>query len=265
MKNTRQAVAPATVFMTDKDFEKKDGTSLYWLGNGGAMVNSHGTILLIDPLLEGYDMPLLIDMPLDPKNVPHVDAVLLSHVDNDHYSKETCIDLKPVCSSYHASGYVVSCLKEECGIEGTSHEIGEIFQVGPVEVRTTPCDHCWQRNMPEYQYRTWEDKEYMGFYLTTPEGKVWYVGDSRLMEEQLQQDPPAVIFLDFSDNGVHIGLENARKLADTYPEAKLILIHWGCVDAPDFTPFNGNPKDIIDYVKNPERVLVLAPGEEYRM
>ena len=43
------------------------GTSLYWLGGGGALVVSRGTSIMIDPVLEGFDMPLLIDQPLTPK------------------------------------------------------------------------------------------------------------------------------------------------------------------------------------------------------
>ncbi len=31
-------------------------------------------------------MPLLINMPIAPKDVPHLDAVLITHCDNDHYS-----------------------------------------------------------------------------------------------------------------------------------------------------------------------------------
>ena len=63
------------------------------------MINDHGTVIMIDPLLEGFDMPLLIDMPIDVKDVPHVDAILVSHVDNDHYSRSTCRDLKDVCKA----------------------------------------------------------------------------------------------------------------------------------------------------------------------
>ena len=77
-----------------KDFEDQGNTRVYWLGGGGAMINDHGTVIMIDPLLEGFDMPLLIDMPIDVKDVPHVDAILVSHVDNDHYSRPTCRDLK---------------------------------------------------------------------------------------------------------------------------------------------------------------------------
>ena len=62
---------------------------------------------------------------------------------------------------------------------------------------------------------------------------------------------------------MHIGLENAYKLANTYSNTKLVLIHWGSVDAPEASAFNGNPQDILDNVVNPERVVILAPGEEY--
>ena len=62
---------------------------------------------------------------------------------------------------------------------------------------------------------------------------------------------------------MHIGLENAYKLANIYPNTKLVLIHWGSVDAPEASAFNGNPQDILDNVVNPERVVILSPGEEY--
>ena len=236
LKNEKgQAVAPKTVTMTKKDFEDQGNTRVYWLGGGGAMINDHGTVIMIDPLLEGFDMPLLIDMPIDVKDVPHVDAILVSHVDNDHYSRPTCRDLKDVCKEYHSSYYVASLMKEECGLDGIGHDIGDHIQIN----------------------------EYCGFYVKTPSKKIWYVGDSKLLDCQLHMDPPDVMFFDFADNPVHIGLENAYKLANTYPNTKLVLIHWGSVDAPEASAFNGNPQDILDNVVNPERVVILAPGEEY--
>ena len=74
---------------------------------------------------------------------------------------------------------------------------------------------------------------------------------------------PKVILFDFSDNDWHITLEGAIKLANTYPNSDLICIHWGCVDAPSMTTFNGNPEVLFDKVVNPERIKVLAPGEKY--
>ena len=259
-----QAVAPQTIQLTEKDFQDNGNTTVYWLGGGGGMINSHGTVIMIDPLLEGFDMPLLIDMPIDVKDVPHVNGVFVSHVDNDHYSRPTLRDLKDRIDEIHTSYYVAGLMKEECGIDhAIGHEWGHHVKINDVDVEFTPADHAWQNAVAKYQYRVWEDKEYCGFYVRTKDAKIWYVGDSKLMDCQLKMEEPDVMLFDFADNIVHIGLENAYKLANTYPNAKLILIHWGSVDAPASTAFNGDPQNMIDHVVNPERVLVLAPGQGY--
>ena len=265
MNEKGQMVAPATCKMSAADFETKCGTSVYWLGGGGAMINSHGTILMIDPVMEGFDMPLLIDVPILPQEVPRVDGVLISHSDGDHFSRVTCKKMKAVCKEYHTTHYVASLMKEECSIDGWGHDIGDHIRVDDIDIELTPADHAWQRMFEIYNYRTWEDNECCGFYLRTPDAKIWYPGDSRLMDCHLHMDPPDVILFDFSDNFAHIGLKNSYKLANTYPDAKLVLIHWGTIDAPDDDPFNGNPQNVIDNVVNPHRVIILAPGQEYKI
>ena len=54
-------------------------------------------------------------------------------------------------------------------------------------------------------------------------------------------------------------------MANAYPNTPLLLHHWGCVDAPDFPPFNGDPASLPDLVDNPHRIVVLAPGEPYEL
>ena len=81
-----QAQVMGTVRLTEKDFGNNHHVGVYWLGGGGAMINSYGTIIMIDPLLKGFDMPLLID-------------------------------LAPVTKEVHASHYVASLMKEECGVD----------------------------------------------------------------------------------------------------------------------------------------------------
>ena len=99
--------------------------------------------------------------------------------------------------------------------------------------------------------------------MDTPDGSIWLPGDSQLLESHLHMKQPNVILFDFADNEWHITLNGAIKLANTYPDADLICIHWGCVDAPDMTPFNGNSEVLFDKIINPERIKVLAPGECY--
>ena len=80
---------PAKTLPIPPEAFSSPGTSLYWLGGGGALVVSRGTSIMIDPVLEGFDMPLLIDQPLTPEGVPSLDALLITHVDNDHFSRPT--------------------------------------------------------------------------------------------------------------------------------------------------------------------------------
>jgi hypothetical protein len=70
-----------------------------------------------------------------------------------------------------------------------------------------------------------------------------------------------MMLFDFADNIWHIGFAGAVELANHYPESELLLIHWGCVDAPNYTPFNGDPERLEAAVTNPGRVHALALGE----
>lgn len=123
MNEKGQAVAGPVAKMSEKDFASQDQTSIYWMGSASIYIQSHGTKIMIDPLLEGFDMPLLFDMPILPQDVPSLDGVLITHIDNDHFSRMTCIDLKGVCKSYHAPHYVASVMNEET-IPGVGHDIG---------------------------------------------------------------------------------------------------------------------------------------------
>ena len=108
-------------------------------------------------------------------------------------------------------------------------------------------------------------EDYCGFLIHTPDGLIWAPGDSRFLPDFLKLPEPDVIFFDFSDDSWHIGLENAVKIANAYPNAQLLLSHWGTVDAPNMKPFNPDPKSLEGLVLNPERIHVLMPGEPFHM
>lgn len=265
IKNEKgQAVAPQSVLFAKEAFQKISHTEIRWLGGAGIMINSHGTNIMIDPVLEGFDMPLLYENPIDVKDVPSLDGYLVTHIDNDHFSKPTCHDVLDVCKSYHAPYYVAEEMRKD-GIDGIGHAINETFEINDVKVTLTPAKHNWQNGSKKYQFREWKEEDYCGYWLETVDGKIWLPGDSQLLEAHLHMEEPDVILFDFADNEWHITLDGAIKLANTYPHADLICIHWGSVDAPNMTPFNGNPEDLVERVVNPERIIVLAPGEVYQL
>jgi L-ascorbate metabolism protein UlaG (beta-lactamase superfamily) len=258
-----QAKAPETQPFGSEAFKRSTGTTVRWLGMAGFMVNSRGTIFMIDPLLEGYDMPLLMKFPILPKDVPHVDAIMATHSDNDHYSMETFRDLTAVTTAYHSTMYVDSLMKNG-GLPSSGHRIGETFKFGVVNVKLTPADHAWQNAYPGTSNRHFNPEDACGFYFHTPDGTIWAPGDSRLMPKQLHLPPPDLILLDYSeDSDWHFGLEGSAKLLNAYPHAQVMLGHWGFVDAPDFKPFNGDPARLAKLVVNPGRIMVLAPGQPF--
>jgi L-ascorbate metabolism protein UlaG (beta-lactamase superfamily) len=260
-----QAKAPKTQPFGADAFKASQETSIRWLGAAGFFLNSRGTTLLIDPLLEGFDMPIMIDMPILPKDVPHLDAVLITHSDTDHYSVATCRDLKPVCRSFHSTKYVGTVMQKD-GLPSFGHAIGDTLHVGPLRIKLTPVDHDWQNAFPRPGQRHFEKEDCCGFWIETPDGTIWATGDSRLIPEQLQMPRMDAILLDYSEDAqFHLGLEGSVKLLNAYTKTPVLLGHWGTVDAPDFTPFNGDPQHLMARVVNPERIEVLAPGQPFRL
>ncbi len=258
-----QAVPPATQPFGAEAFTTINHTEIRWLGSAGFLINSRGVNIMVDPLLLGFDMPHLIEMPIAAENVPFLDAVLITHVDNDHYSVPTNRILSKVTKEFHTTNYVALLMQEE-GFKAFGHNIHDEFGIAGIRVKLTPADHAWQNMMPD-RTREFKMEDYCGFWIETPDGNIWAPGDSRLLNEHLQMPHADAIFFDFSDSSWHFGLEGAVKIANVYPNTPLLLCHWGSVDAPHMKEFNGNPEELIKRVVNPERVFVLAPGEVFTL
>lgn len=260
-----QAKAPPTQAFGKEAFAASSATTIRWLGMAGFLINSRGTTIMVDPLLGDFDMPVMIEFPIKGEDVPALDAVLVTHRDNDHYSVPTCRKLAPVTKAFHSTVFVDSLMKNE-GFPSFGHDIGNKFKVGNIKIKLTPADHAWQNAYPEYnEGRFWKDEDCAGFWIETPDGTIWATGDSRLMPEHLHMPTPEAILFDFSDSEWHFTLEGAVKLANAYPNTPLLLHHWGSVNAPDFPPFNGDPKQLEKLVINQKRIYLLAPGEPFTL
>src|SRR3954468_13571585 len=118
----QQAKAPPTQPFGADAFAPGEDTTLRWLGMAGFLINSRGITMMIDPLLRGFDMPIMIEMPVTAADVPHLDAVLVTHSDNDHYSVPRCRDLAGVTRAYHSTRYVAGLTTEQ-GLPAYGHHI----------------------------------------------------------------------------------------------------------------------------------------------
>lgn len=260
-----QAMAPTTMPIRAEAFDDPQGTVLYWLGMAGFLINARGTLLAVDPLLQDFDMSMLIDFPLQPADVPRLDGVLVTHADNDHFSVPTCTALNSVTRRFHSTRYVAG-LMQDLGMPADGHGIGDAFSVAGVRITVTPADHAWQNAAPQPGQRTFLDEDSCGFWIETVDGVIWAPGDSRLIREHhLTMPAPDALLFDFSDSEWHFTFDGAVEMANAYPEANLLLHHWGSVDSPDFAPFNADPDTLRDVIVNPNRIRVLAPGEPLRL
>ena len=257
-----QATAPATKPFGKKAFSKSKYTTLRWLGMAGFLINCRGTTFMVDPLLEGFDMQLLIKFPILAKDIPHLDAVFVTHADNDHFSIPTNTAISKVTDIYHSTVYVDSLMKN-LKLKSVGHNIGETFKLKNISITLTACDHAYQNAYPGMSKRWFKNEDACGFWFDTPDGSIWATGDSRLIPQHLTMTAPDAILFDFSDSEWHFTFEGAVKIANAYPNAQLLLCHWGSVDSPDFSPFNGDPKKLFEVVVNPERIKVLAPGQAF--
>ena len=195
--------------------------------------------------------------------MPRLDAVLITHSDNDHFSVPTCRQLAPATTAFHSTRYVDTSMRAQ-NLPSIGHDIGNRFTVGQIDVTVTPADHAWQNDVPGAADRTFQPEDCCGFWLATPDGIVWAPGDSRLIpDHHLHMPTPDAMLFDFSDSEWHFGLEGAITMANAYPDTPLLLHHWGCVDAPDFPPFNADPRSLPGRVVNPDRIVVLAPGQPF--
>jgi len=111
----------------------------------GFLINSRGTTIMIDLLLEGFDMPIMIDTPIASVYVPGVDAILVTHSDSALQRP----DLPRAGSGhprYHSTAYLASLMQNQGAGARSRHRWHS--RIGPVRVELTLADHAWQTTSP---------------------------------------------------------------------------------------------------------------------
>jgi L-ascorbate metabolism protein UlaG (beta-lactamase superfamily) len=271
--------------MSAVDFLPRSDTALYWLGAAGFMLNARGAVLLLDPLLLtlpaadtavvdvaaantpakseiGFEM--LIEWPIEAAAVPRADAVLYTHTDDDHLGPETARALMKIDPLFIGTPYCKGRLAE-LGAPAPrclAGKIGDVIETGGVKIEFLPADHSWQAPDPEKYGRVFEPGDCCGYKITTADGVFVFPGDTRLMKAHLEISGVTVLGLDVSQDSYHLGVQGAAALANHLDTALLVPCHYGAFYAPGNPAQNGDPKDVLDRVKNAaSRARILAPGQ----
>lgn len=265
-----------TVPLEQSAFEQRADTTVTWLGGSGFLINCAGTIILIDPvisvfpedpLLSECNLKLKIDLPILAEQITKVDYVMYTHSDIDHLGPITALTLAKLNPKFIGT-YPVYYQLTQLGVNPKQISVCRIREkmlIGNILVEITAADHPWQLMARERGGRPYRMGECCGFIFNTKDGRLFFPGDTRLMEEHLEIKDIDFLALDVSMDEYHLNHVSAVVLANNLPNAYLCPIHYGTYYS-DKPAHIGEPTDIFPKIHNGEkRVLLLSPGEEFKV
>ncbi len=248
-------------------FDKREDTIFTWLGMAGALINSRGTIIFIDPLISygtGRDTcesgnRLLVSLPVTASDVPKADVVCYTHADSDHFAEKTAGILNSrLAPVFISPGPVIENLNQ-IGVEKSRLiKIKDFasYSFGDVEIIITPALHDWQKVNP------WKREDCCGYLIKTPDGTIWHPGDTRLIPELEQIKNVDILFFDVAAVDSHLGPEGSARLAGTSGAKAMIAYHYGTFDLPPGSYGGCDPDDSLPYIKDLKaQFLKPDPGE----
>lgn len=250
-------------------FAETRRTAVVWLGMAGALVQSRGTVLLIDPLLTarlendklvsevGYALNL--PWPILAEQLPRADLVMYTHADDDHFGSETARTLAHKTACRFIAPPPVARKLFEAGLP--HHRImlareGQEHAAGDTRILITPALHDWQAENP------WRREDCCGYLLRTPDGAVWHPGDTRWIDDLLQVKGVDVLFFDVAAVDSHLGPQGSARLAASCGAKVLLPYHYGTFDLPPGSFGNCDPQDSLPHIQGLDATWAqLNPGE----
>lgn len=192
--------------------------------------------------------------------------VLYTHTDKDHLGSLTaqCLGRK----GFRMTG-TLAVFEKLARLKIPVEKIGvlriyEKMRYGDVIIEATAADHPWQLKDLKRGGRSFRIGECCGFIITVPEGRMFFPGDTRLMEEHLRIENIDLLALDVSTDEFHIGHTCGPVLANQFPKAAILPFHYGTYDCPDIAAHVGEPEDVYPLISGIERRgYVLSPGERF--
>ena len=202
-----------------------------WLGHATVLLEIDGVRVLTDPVLRGRIGPLVrIAGPVDPRTVPRVDCVLLSHLHADHADLATLRRLPrhgPIVAPWPAARWL-----DRAGVSDVQEiRPGDEMSVGGLRVIVTPANHDPRR------WRFGPAAEPVG-YIVRGSASVYFAGDTDLFEAMadLRESLNLALLPVWGwgpDVGPgHLDPERAARAAGIISPAVAIPIHWGTFALP---------------------------------
>lgn len=235
------------------------GISLWWLGQAGFAAKFDEVLVFIDPVIElqgdedsslsEIGLRLFLPLPLLAREVTQADLVLLSHDHRDHTAPKTVpylarTDAIFLCTE-HCAGKVrqLGVSEEKIKTLGYGHEFG----YKDIKVKCIIAEHEGPIGPA------------CGFVIRSPQGSLYYPGDTTLLPEHLELKDIDIVLLPITEHV--LGISGAAKLANTLGSRYLIPCHYGTYDY-DARWTVADPEALRPLVNRAEeRLFILKQGE----
>lgn len=260
---------PGAIPTAKSDLKALDPTQdiVVWLGHSSFFVQIDGQRILIDPVFSTNAAPIPGAVRAfdgtslySAEDIPHIDALLISHDHYDHLDYQTIVALRSKVRQTIV-GLGVGAHFEAWGYDSdTVHEADwkEVFELTPqVQVHVTPARHFSGRTF------TRDKSLWAGYALVSPEHRLFFSGDSgygpHFAEIGQQLGPFDWVALDMGQYdprwaNVHMNPEQAAQAAEELRTKVLMPAHVG--------RFSISPHDWDDPFK---RITLASQGRNYAL
>jgi L-ascorbate metabolism protein UlaG (beta-lactamase superfamily) len=216
------------------------GLRVTWLGHSSVLLEIEGSVVLFDPVFSNRVSPLPMfgpkrfhPVPVSISDLPHINAVVISHDHFDHLDYETLMQLEPKTSMFYVPLGVGAHLEywkipPDKIIEMDWWEEKRVS--GDIRLIACPARHFSGR------YRFGDRTLWVSWALIGPSHRIFFSGDTGIMplfnEVGEQFGPFDATFIKIGAYGktwhdIHVDPEEAVEVHRMVKGRLMIPIHWG--------------------------------------
>jgi L-ascorbate metabolism protein UlaG (beta-lactamase superfamily) len=247
-RSPREPLGPFHTDATIYASKPRSGLRITWMGHATSIIEIDGVRILTDPVWDERAAPTnwsgpkrFFPAPLELKNLPAIDAVIVSHNHYDHLGAGTIRAMAHMAAVERAQWIMplgVGALVKHLGVPAAHClELNwmDSTQVGAVRVTALPARHFSGRGLFDHFETLWAS-----FALAGPQHRVYYGADSaewagfQEIGEQFGPFDLAMLEIGAFDPlwaDIHMGPEGAvRSFRALGGQGLLMPIHWGLFD-----------------------------------
>lgn len=244
---------PPPVRTIDPEYLRRapDRLRVTWLGHSAALIQTPAFNLLTDPMLTNRASPFsfagpqrLVDVPIEIKDLPAIDAVLISHDHYDHLDEKSIRALQAQFSPMFIVPLGIgTIIKDWGGSRVLEMDWWQYVNFGGLRIHCTPAKHFSGRGLTGRDGNLWAS-----WYIEDLESdlRVYYGGDtgyaSHFEEIAAHLGSPEVALLPIGAylprwfmSPVHVNPEEAVQAFIDLGARHFVPLHWGTFDLAEET------------------------------